>query len=184
MIVYCTGKIKNDGNISMDDRASYAEGQNIYLFKNSNETFEFVPKLRSVLVVKKKVIELQDFLREMYGKDGSFRACGGGSAGSYYWGKLVQITTNSLMTTGTGGAGGSYGGGTGGGLVVNGINREAVVSAPITPMTTGEPIRHKECNDTGGLRTLEHNYVGGGLLIVYALQFEGMGKFSSNRSNI
>ena len=47
MIVYCTGTLKNDGDISMSYRGGYAEGQNVYLYKNSNENYEFIPKLGS-----------------------------------------------------------------------------------------------------------------------------------------
>ena len=45
MVIYCTGTLKNDGDISMSEKGGYAEGQNIYLYKNSNETYEFVPKI-------------------------------------------------------------------------------------------------------------------------------------------
>lgn len=46
--VYCTGNIKNDGIISMNYRGAYASGENVYLYKNSNGTFEFVPKIGSL----------------------------------------------------------------------------------------------------------------------------------------
>ena len=48
MIIYCTGTLKNDGNISMTCKGAYAKGENIYLFKNSNETFEFVPAIGGI----------------------------------------------------------------------------------------------------------------------------------------
>lgn len=45
MIIYCTGTLLNDGNISMSEKGGYAPGQNFYMFKNSNNTYEFVPEL-------------------------------------------------------------------------------------------------------------------------------------------
>ena len=44
-IIYCAGKIQNDGEITMSKNGAFAKGENIYLFKNSNETFEFVPAI-------------------------------------------------------------------------------------------------------------------------------------------
>ena len=44
-VVYCTGEINNEGNINMNKNGAYAQGQNIYLYKNSNDTYEFVPKI-------------------------------------------------------------------------------------------------------------------------------------------
>ena len=46
MIVYCTGTLENNGDISMTCRGAYAKGQNVYLYKNSNNTYEFVPAIR------------------------------------------------------------------------------------------------------------------------------------------
>lgn len=45
MIVYCTGSLTNDGDISMTGRGGYAEGENVYLYKNSNGSYEFVPAI-------------------------------------------------------------------------------------------------------------------------------------------
>lgn len=42
MIVYCTGELTNNGKISMTKCGAYAEGQNVYIFKNSG-VYEFVP---------------------------------------------------------------------------------------------------------------------------------------------
>ncbi len=43
LIVYCTGTITNNGNISMTSRGAKAIGDNVYLWKNSDGTFEYVP---------------------------------------------------------------------------------------------------------------------------------------------
>ena len=44
MMIYCTGTITNNGTISMTARGAKAEGQNVYLWKNNNGSFEYVPK--------------------------------------------------------------------------------------------------------------------------------------------
>lgn len=44
MIVYCTGKITNNGEISMSQRGAKAVGQNVFLLKNESGSFEYIPK--------------------------------------------------------------------------------------------------------------------------------------------
>ena len=43
MLIYCTGTITNYGKISMTARGAYAEGQNVYLLKNEDGSYEYVP---------------------------------------------------------------------------------------------------------------------------------------------
>ena len=43
MIVYCTGTLTNKGNISMTARGAKATGQNVYLWRNEDESYEYVP---------------------------------------------------------------------------------------------------------------------------------------------
>lgn len=43
MLIYCTGTINNYGDISMTARGAYAEGQNVYLLKNDDGSYEYVP---------------------------------------------------------------------------------------------------------------------------------------------
>lgn len=44
MIIYCTGTLTNNGSISMTARGAKAEGQDVYILKNEDETFEYIPK--------------------------------------------------------------------------------------------------------------------------------------------
>ena len=48
MLVYCTGTITNNGEISMTARGAYAEGQNVYLWKNTDGNYEYVPKIGAI----------------------------------------------------------------------------------------------------------------------------------------
>ena len=43
LLIYCTGTLINNGTISMTARGAYAESQNVYLYKNADETYEYVP---------------------------------------------------------------------------------------------------------------------------------------------
>lgn len=43
LLVYCTGTMTNNGVVDMTARGARAEGQNVYLWKNGNSSYEFVP---------------------------------------------------------------------------------------------------------------------------------------------
>lgn len=45
MLLCVTGKLTNNGTISMTARGAYAEGQDVYLFRNSNKSYEYVPAI-------------------------------------------------------------------------------------------------------------------------------------------
>ena len=44
MTIYCTGTLTNNGTINMTARGAKAEGEDVYLWKNSDDTYEYVPK--------------------------------------------------------------------------------------------------------------------------------------------
>lgn len=45
LMIYCTGTLTNDGTISMTGKgANNPEGQNVYLWKNADNTYEYIPK--------------------------------------------------------------------------------------------------------------------------------------------
>lgn len=50
MIVYCTGELTNNGTISMTARGGKAVGENVYLWKNANDTYEYVPAVGATTV--------------------------------------------------------------------------------------------------------------------------------------
>ena len=43
MFVYCTDNLTNNGLISMTARGAKAKGENVYLFKKLDGSFEYVP---------------------------------------------------------------------------------------------------------------------------------------------
>ena len=56
MMIYCTGTLTNNGTISMTARGAKAEGQNVYLWKNSDNSYEFVPAVGAEGGVKSQVV--------------------------------------------------------------------------------------------------------------------------------
>ena len=42
-LIYCTGTITNNGEISMTDKGAKAEGEDVFLYKNGNDQYEYVP---------------------------------------------------------------------------------------------------------------------------------------------
>ena len=102
MLIYCTGTITNKGTISMTARGARAEGENVYLWQNEDESFEYIPAIGSV--------GGSGVFNDWYntngnpGNDGIDRKTGGGGAGGA-----------RSAYSGAGGTGTSYSGGTGGG---------------------------------------------------------------------
>lgn len=43
LFIYCSGTLTNNGTISMTARGARAEGQNVYLWKNKDGSYEYVP---------------------------------------------------------------------------------------------------------------------------------------------
>ena len=102
LLIYCTGTIINNGTVDMTARGAKAEGQNVYLWQNEDESYEYVPAVGANGGARK------DSGIGNNGNDGVDRQTGGGASGggrTYY----------NLGTGGAGASGTSYSGGTGGG---------------------------------------------------------------------
>ena len=116
MTIYCTGTFSNNGITSMTARGAKAEGEDVYLWKNINETYEYIPK-DGALGGNRVKVTMSDYAHhegDYYwkngsnGADGSERKTGGGAAG----GARTNLGTSY---SGAGGRGTSYSGGSGGG---------------------------------------------------------------------
>ena len=103
MTIYCTGTLTNNGTISMTARGAKAEGEDVYLWKNTDNTYEFVPAAGGA----GGIIATSTSTGGRPGSSGTGRATGGGSSGA-----VGQWRNPS---TGSGAAGTSYSGGSGGG---------------------------------------------------------------------
>ena len=111
MLVYCTGTITNNGKISMTARGAIAEGQNVYLWKNSDESYEYVPKEGAL--GGEAQISTGTMTAGKPGKNGENRRTGGGGSGAA---KRFSGGSGSRVS-GAGTNGTSYSGGSAGGAI-------------------------------------------------------------------
>ena len=87
MMLYVTGTLTNNGTISMTARGAYAEGQNVYLYKNADDTYEYVPAEGATGGAGITLGDGGDIGKKANGnkgKDGSNRQTAGGGSGSCY----------------------------------------------------------------------------------------------------
>lgn len=102
MMLYIEGTLTNNGTIDMTARGAKAEGQNVYLWKNSDASYEYIPKLGGTGGKAKAFTAIS-------GTDGNNRQTGGGASGS------GMSRFDGTPQGGDGGDGTSYSGGAGGG---------------------------------------------------------------------
>ena len=110
MMIYCTGTISNKGTISMTARGAKAVGQNVYLWKNTDRSYEYVPAIGANGGASTGGYEMK--CGGINGTNGINRQTGGGGSGSCYTG------FSETAYSGAGSKGTSYSGGTGGGTWV------------------------------------------------------------------
>ena len=104
-LLYVTGTLTNNGTID-NSHGAYAEGQNVYLWKNKNRTYEYVPALGASGGVG---TEASNNLFGKSGEDGTLRSTGGG--GSY----RAYSSGHGMDIKNSGASGTSYSGGVGAG---------------------------------------------------------------------
>lgn len=102
MMIYCTGTLTNNGTISMTARGAKAEGQNVYLWKNSDNSYEFVPAVGAEGWVKSQVVGNSIFGGRYSkignsGKNAISRQTAGGT-GSISVGQILNGTYTSTYT--------------------------------------------------------------------------------------
>ena len=107
-LVYVTGTITNNGEISMTARGARAEGQDVYLWQNLNESYEYVPAYGASGGASVTCTYYADPKGGKQGASGSGRATGGGGSGG-----AVSAVYDGI--SGSGCYGTSYSGGSGGG---------------------------------------------------------------------
>ncbi len=103
MLIYCTGTLTNNGIISMTARGAKAVGQNVYLCRDEQAEYEYVPKTGANGGAASTTHSLSG-RHGNGGATGTNRKTGGGGSGGAVEG-----------TGGAGAAGTSYSGGPGGG---------------------------------------------------------------------
>ena len=110
MTVYCTGTVTNNGTISMTARGAKAVGENVYLWKNRDGSFEYVPAVggsggRSLTGSSYHA----SIVGNVTGSTGTNRRTGGGGGG------FARAWYSTTLTSPRGGNGTSYSGGSGAG---------------------------------------------------------------------
>lgn len=118
MTIYCTGTLTNNGTISMTARGAKAEGEEVYLWKNTDNSYEYVPAVGATggsgqTAKTEYRYNEQIYLNGIKGNDGEERQTGGGGSGICQ--AQVLYFTELTGVTQRGGNGTSYSGGTGGG---------------------------------------------------------------------
>lgn len=176
LVIYCTGTLINDGEISMSQRGGYAKGENVYLYKNNNNSYEFVPAIGSTggeEVLSKSIFGT---IMPNGGKNGINRSTAGGSSGGI---RRDNKNTTINCSSGKGGNGTSYSGGGAGGFGIC-LNDNRKASGGDAIGNTGE------CGETntilgkiGQFTPSSNNNGTGGLLIIFSGDVLGSGTFSS-----
>lgn len=178
MLLYVTGTLTNNGVLTMTSRGANAVGQDVYLWKNTDNSHEYVPAIGGAGALAKT--NAAGGSAGIAGTAGLMRQTGGGGSGGTYRG-----------TSGAGAAGTSYSGGSGGA----GYDRAYATSGGINGGVGGSTTRVGSTSAGGGAgnpggtgheqTTLSHGGASGtgGLLILYGDSLINKGTISSNGSN-
>ena len=114
MYICVLGDITNHGNISMTARGTYnQEGENVYLWKNIDESYEYVPAEGGAGGTKVTATKNQSKVGNV-GEDGKERSTGGGGSGNASAGDESPTSYSGAGSQGTSYSGGSGGGGAAG----------------------------------------------------------------------
>lgn len=184
LFLLVTGTLTNNGAITMTQRGAKAVGQNVYLWKNVDETYEYVPATGaaggSARTGKGGISTVYTGYTPAAATG---RKTGGGGGGG-------MIANGRSTTSGAGGTGTSYSGGAGGGGAYYGATAKngsstggAGGNGAANSMYTygagggaGNPIG--TCVSSCSSAT----YGTGGLLVIYSGNFENNGSITSNGS--
>lgn len=114
--VHCTGTLTNNGGYIMNNSGAKAEGEDIHLWQNKDNSYETVPAVGAAGGARYAAPDhiYSDGYWYNAGASGSNRMTGGGGSGGGI----------SAGTSGSGSTGTSYSGGTGGGGAYNHVGAE------------------------------------------------------------
>ena len=202
-IIYVTGKLTNNGTID-NSHGAKATGEDVYLWKNRNKTYETVPAIGASGAPA--LTTAQGTTDGVAGDNGVNRQTGGGGNGrisgvsGYNWSKPGK-------RSGAGGAGTSYSGGSGGGAIMvdeacaldpassiggEGGSALGVISGTTTTCTSDSyyqvvgGVGNPGGTGAGG-GTVNHTNDGangtGGLLVIYANDIDNKATISANGTN-
>ena len=163
-VLYVTGTLTNNGTIN-NNHGAYAEGQDVYLWKNGDDSYEYVPAVGGAGGV---LTGATDKTNGTNGESGSNRSTGGGGSGA----------TRSSKHVGSGSAGTSYSGGSGGAAAWSYDGGDALPNGGQggTPTVTLTTSQGSGAGNPAGLFNNQASYYRadngtGGLLVIYANNF-------------
>ena len=170
--LYVTGTLTNNGTID-NSHGAKAVGQNVYLYKNTDGTYEYVPAVGASGGAGYSKYRGGP---GNVGKTGSSRGTGGGGSGGC-WGETT--------TCGGGNAGTSYSGGTGGGGGYSTVGTAGANYGGIggTGSTRSGAFAGGGAGNPGGTGSAKGGNGTGGLLTIYAKDYINLGTVKANGSN-
>ncbi len=194
MYVCVKGTLTNNGQITMTARGAVAAGQNVYLWKNLDNTYEYIPAVGGAGAAR--VSRASDGETPgIKGTNGTNRQTGGGGSGSAC--RWATATSYS----GAGAAGTSYSGGAGGGgCSARNSGSWYATAGAINGGAGGAGLTKRDnsttyaagggAGNTGGLGSLNNSATAslkgtdgtGGLLLIYADKLTNNGTITSNGS--
>ena len=178
MYLCVMGNLKNNGTITMTARGTYNQaGENVYLWKNINNTYEYVPETgaaggESVYYRNTKISSYDYYAAGISGKSGINRATGGGGSGAIY--ARRADFASFIRTSGAGAAGTSYSGGSaGGGIDTNYSGTYAAGNAAANGGAGGNAFAARKSSSWAA------RYAGGG-----AGNTAGIGKYTASGTTV
>ena len=166
--LYVTGKLTNKGTID-NSHGAKAEGQNVYLWKNTDGSYEYVPAEGAA---GGEAVNSNNNGKE--GTQGIERQTGGGGSGSH--------GGSSGSYSGSGSTGTSYSGGTGGASSNNATGQSGQTNGG-QGGSSEKQLYGAGAGNPGGTTTSTTSGIGengtGGLLTIYANKYENKGTISA-----
>ena len=172
-LLYVTGKLTNNGTID-NSHGAYAVGQDVYLWKNADETYEFVPKVGGSGGINSNSYPSSG----VSGTSGSSRQTGGGGGGGRIWN-----TNTSNGVNNSGGTGTSYSGGAGGGGIYYSWNNTPGSDNGGAGGSGQGGLTSGGAGNAGGSGEKKGSNGTGGLLILYSNELQNNGLFSAHGYN-
>ena len=198
MMIYCTGTLTNNGTVSMTARGAKAEGENVYLWQNLDNSYEYIPAVGATGGESITKQENQSG-NGINGYVGNGRQTGGGGSGA-----ANASDADPIAVSGAGGNGTSYSGGVGGGgCNINCYSKIKAEDGSSTGGKGGDGIGYRYSsswasrlagggagnpggnggqNDSGNAVDGAGENGTGGLLIIYSDNINNTGKIESNGS--
>jgi len=122
MLIYVAGVLTNNGTITMTARGAKAAGQNVYLLRNNDGSYETIPAAGAAGAASFRGVTgfSSTQTQGKPGFAGSLRGTGGGGTGGAVAGGYAGAGAAGTSYSGGTGGGGGYNNATGGAGVING----------------------------------------------------------------